>query len=84
MIDKDYKRKAFDRHAKTYDQYSSLQDKISDNLFKKLDMVKARPSLIFMEDNQLDSTFNYSLWDIDFFLVKGAISRNYRFSEVRS
>jgi len=46
MIDKDYKRKAFDRNAKTYDQYSSLQDKISDNLLKKLDMVKARPSLI--------------------------------------
>jgi len=45
---------------------------------------QARPSLIFMEDNELDPTFNYSLWDIDFFLVKGAISRHYRFSEVRS
>jgi malonyl-CoA O-methyltransferase len=46
MIDKDYKRKAFDRYAKTYDAYSSLQDKISDNLFKKLDMIKPRSNLI--------------------------------------
>ncbi|MDB4040285.1 malonyl-ACP O-methyltransferase BioC [Methylophilaceae bacterium] len=46
MIDKEFKRKAFNRHAKTYDQYSSLQDKISDNLFKKLNLVKVRPNSI--------------------------------------
>ena len=46
MIDKEYKRKAFDRHAKTYDQYSSLQDEISDNLFKKLDLIKLKPNSI--------------------------------------
>ena len=46
MIDKEYKRKVFDRHAKTYDEYSSLQNKISDNLFKKLDLIEVRPSLI--------------------------------------
>ena len=46
MIDKDYKRKVFDRHAKTYDKYSSLQDKISDNLFKKLNLMTVRPNLI--------------------------------------
>tara|TARA_B100000787_G_scaffold150662_1_gene123337 strand:+ start:259 stop:1059 length:801 start_codon:yes stop_codon:yes gene_type:complete len=46
MIDKDYKRKVFDRHAKTYDQYSSLQNKISDNLFKKLDLIELKPNLI--------------------------------------
>ena len=46
MIDKEYKRKVFDRHAKTYDEYSSLQNKISDNLFKKLDLIEVRPSVI--------------------------------------
>jgi malonyl-CoA O-methyltransferase len=46
MIDKDYKRKVFDRHATTYDQYSSLQNKISDNLFKKLDLIEITPNLI--------------------------------------
>jgi len=46
MIDKEYKRKVFNRHAKTYDNYSSLQNKISDNLFKKLDLIEVRPSLI--------------------------------------
>ena len=46
MIDKEYKRKVFDRHAKTYDQHSSLQNKISDNLFKKLDLINVSPNLI--------------------------------------
>jgi len=46
MIDKEYKRKVFDRHAKTYDEYSSLQNKISDNLFKKLDLIEVRKGLI--------------------------------------
>jgi len=46
MIDKDYKRKVFDRHATTYDQYSSLQNQISDNLFKKLDLIEVTPNLI--------------------------------------
>ena len=46
MIDKEYKRKVFDRHAQTYDEYSSLQNKISDNLFQKLDLIEVRPSLI--------------------------------------
>ena len=46
MIDKEYKRKVFNRHAKTYDEYSSLQNKISDNLFKKLDLIEVRPSVI--------------------------------------
>jgi malonyl-CoA O-methyltransferase len=46
MIDKEYKRKVFDRHAKTYDEYSSLQNKISDNLFKKLDLIEVRKDLI--------------------------------------
>ena len=46
MIDKEYKRKVFDRHAATYDQYSSLQNKISDNLFKKLDLIEVKPNLI--------------------------------------
>ena len=46
MIDKEYKRKVFNRHAKTYDDYSSLQNKISDNLFKILDLIEVRPSLI--------------------------------------
>ena len=46
MIDKEYKRKVFDRHATTYDQHSSLQNKISDNLFKKLDLIEVSPNLI--------------------------------------
>ena len=46
MIDKDYKRKVFDRHATTYDQYSFLQNQISDNLFKKLDLIEVTPNLI--------------------------------------
>jgi len=46
MIDKEYKRKVFDRHAKTYDEYSTLQNKISDNLFKKLDLINVRPNFI--------------------------------------
>ena len=46
MIDKEYKRKVFNRHAKTYDEYSSLQNKISDNLFKKLDLIEVRPNFI--------------------------------------
>ena len=46
MIDKEYKRKVFDRHARTYDQHSSLQNKISDNLFKKLDLIRVKPKLI--------------------------------------
>ena len=46
MIDKEYKRKVFNRHAKTYDDYSSLQNKISDNLFKKLDLIEVRKDLI--------------------------------------
>jgi malonyl-CoA O-methyltransferase len=46
VIDKEYKRKVFNRYAKTYDQYSSLQDKISDNLFKKLDLIDIRPKVI--------------------------------------
>ena len=46
MIDKEYKRRVFDRHATTYDQYASLQNKISDNLFKKLDLIELRPNLI--------------------------------------
>ena len=46
MIDKEYKRKVFDRNAKTYDQYASLQNKISDNLFKKLDLIEVKPNLI--------------------------------------
>ena len=46
MIDKEYKRKVFNRNAKTYDEYSSLQNKISDNLFKKLDLIEVRPNFI--------------------------------------
>ena len=46
MIDKEYKRKVFNRNAKTYDQYSSLQNKISDNLFKKIDLIEVMPDLI--------------------------------------
>ncbi len=46
MIDKEYKRKVFDRHASTYDLYSSLQNNISDKLFKKLDLIQINPNLI--------------------------------------
>jgi len=46
MIDKEYKRKVFNRNAKTYDEYSSLQNKISDNLFKKFELIEVIPSLI--------------------------------------
>ena len=46
MIDKEYKRKVFNRYAKTYDQFSILQDKISDNLFERLDLIKLKPNLI--------------------------------------
>ena len=46
MIDKNYKRKIFNRSAKSYDQFSVLQDKISNSLFKRLDLIKLHPELI--------------------------------------
>ena len=46
MIAKEYKRKVSNRNAKTYAEYSSLQNKISDNLFKKFELIEAIPSLI--------------------------------------
>jgi malonyl-CoA O-methyltransferase len=46
MIDKKYKRKIFNRSAKSYDQFSVLQDKVSNSLFKRLDLIKLHPELI--------------------------------------
>jgi len=46
MIDKEYKRKIFNKSAKSYDDYSDLQDKVSKNLFKRLDLLKVNPDLI--------------------------------------
>jgi malonyl-CoA O-methyltransferase len=46
MIDKNFKRKVFNRSAKSYDDFSSLQDKVSDRLFDRLDLIKTIPNFI--------------------------------------
>ena len=46
MIDKNFKRKVFNRSAKSYDKFSKLQDKISDSLFDRLDLSKISPESI--------------------------------------
>ena len=46
MIDKAYKRKVFNRAADSYEKFSSLQDKISKNLFEKLECLNINPSNI--------------------------------------
>ena len=46
MIDKNIKRKAFNRAAKTYDQYCVLQDRISQELFDRLALIKIEPKNI--------------------------------------
>jgi len=43
MINKEYKRKSFNRAAITYDSYSILQDTISDNLIDRLKIIKLNP-----------------------------------------
>ena len=43
MINKEYKRKSFNRAASTYDSYSVLQDLISDNLIDRLKIIKLSP-----------------------------------------
>ena len=42
MIDKTYKRKIFNRAASSYEKYSHIQDKISQNLLEKFDNKKNR------------------------------------------
>ncbi|MAS00049.1 MAG: malonyl-[acyl-carrier protein] O-methyltransferase BioC [Nitrosomonadales bacterium] len=46
MIDKNYKRKIFNRSAKSYDEFSILQNDVSDNLFDRLVDLKLNPKLI--------------------------------------
>ncbi len=46
MIDKDFKRKIFNRSAKSYDQFSILQNQVSDNLFDILRKIQLNPKLI--------------------------------------
>ena len=43
MINKEYKRKSFNRAAITYDSCSILQDTISDNLIDRLKIIKLNP-----------------------------------------
>ena len=43
MINKEYKRKSFNRAAPTYDSCSTLQDKISGNLIDRLRIIKLDP-----------------------------------------
>jgi len=43
MINKEYKRKSFNRAAKTYDSCSTLQDTISGNLIDRLKNIKLYP-----------------------------------------
>ena len=43
MINKEYKRKSFNRAALTYDSCSNLQDKISDNLIHRLNSIELNP-----------------------------------------
>ena len=43
MIDKAYKRKVFNRAAYSYEKFSGLQDKISKNLFEKLECLNINP-----------------------------------------
>ena len=43
MINKEYKRKSFNRAAVTYDAHSNLQDRISNNLIHRLDSIKLSP-----------------------------------------
>ena len=43
MINKEYKRKSFNRAATTYDTCSTLQDTISDNLIERLKTIKFEP-----------------------------------------
>ena len=43
MIDKTYKRKVFNRAASSYEDYCVLQDKISDNLFDRLELINIDP-----------------------------------------
>ena len=44
MINKNLKRKIFDRAASTYDAHAVLQNQIIDNLFERLDLIKIKPS----------------------------------------
>jgi malonyl-CoA O-methyltransferase len=44
MINKEYKRKSFNRAARTYDSCSTLQDTISGNLIDRLKAIKLDPS----------------------------------------
>ena len=46
MIDKAYKRKVFNRAADSYEKFSGLQDKISKNLFEKLEYLNIDPANI--------------------------------------
>ena len=43
MINKEHKRKSFNRAATTYDLYSTLQDTISNNLIDRLNTIKLDP-----------------------------------------
>ena len=43
MINKEYKRKSFNRAALTYDSCSDLQDRISDNLIHRLNSIELNP-----------------------------------------
>ena len=46
MIDKTYKRKVFNRAASSYEDYCVLQDKISDNLFDRLELINIDPKTL--------------------------------------
>jgi len=46
MINKKIKRIAFNRAAKTYDDYSVLQKQISLDLFDRLSLIKIAPNFI--------------------------------------
>lgn len=46
MIDKKYKRKIFNRAADSYEKFSGLQDKISQNLLEKLECLNIKPNNI--------------------------------------
>lgn len=45
MINKKFKKKIFDRAAFTYDDYAVLQNKIIDNLFKRMDLITLNPEI---------------------------------------
>ena len=51
MIDKTYKRKIFNRAASSYEKYSHIQDKISQNLLEKF---------LKKKGNKILNTLNYS------------------------